>query len=334
MSAIRPERHSLWERHSQPEFDCLCVGIVVADFLCAPVSHVPAAGGVVMTDAISTAIGGCASNVAMDLAKIGYRSAVAGLVGADMPGMFVREALTRGGVDTTRLVETSTAQTSATLVINVRGEDRRFIHAFGANAEFDGRQIKLSLVRQARVLYLGGFFLMPALTAESAVEIFRCAREANVPTLLDVVLPDPRIRREQLDKVLPWTDIFMPNVDEGRQLTGLADPLDQARSFRDAGAKTVVVTCGGDGAVLAQESGILQAGRFPVEFVDGTGSGDAFAAGYIAGLLDGLPPEKCLEIGSALGASCVRRAGATTGVFTRIELDEFLSTHRLPITKH
>ncbi len=319
---------------SQPEFDCLCVGIAVADFLCAPVTHVPAAGSVVMTDAISAAIGGCAANVAMDLAKIGCRSAVAGLVGNDMPGRFVREELSRGGVDTTHLVETSTTQTSATLVVNVRGEDRRFIHAFGANAEFDGRQITPSLVRQGRVLYLGGFHLMPGLTAESVVEIFRCAREAKIPTLLDVVLPDPKIGREHVDKIMPWTDIFMPNVDEGRQLTGLADPLEQAKSFRDAGAKTVVITCGGDGAILAGDSGILRAGRFPVEFVDGTGSGDAFAAGYIAGLLAGLAPEKCLEIGSALGASCVRRAGATTGVFTRRELDEFLATHRLPISQY
>ena len=315
-----------------PKYDCLCAGIVVADFVCAPVTHVPAAGGLVMTGAISTAIGGCASNVAMDLAKIGRRAAVVGLVGTDMPGRFVRDELAAGGVDTTYLAETSAAQTSATLVINVHGEDRRFIHTFGANAEFDGQEITSALVRQARMLYLGGFFLMPRLSAERVVEMFRCAREAHVPTVLDVVIPDPRNCREQLDKVLPWTDVFLPNVDEARLLTGLADPLEQARLFRDAGAETVVITCGGDGAVLAGKSGTLQSGRFPVEFVDGTGSGDAFAAGYIAGLLDGCTPEKCLELGSALGASCVRRAGATTGVFTRSELDEFLATHRLPIS--
>ena len=315
-----------------PKYDCLCAGIVVADFVCAPVTHVPAAGGLVMTGAISTAIGGCASNVAMDLAKIGRRAAVVGLVGTDLPGRFVRDELAAGGVDTTYLAETSAAQTSATLVINVRGEDRRFIHTFGANAEFDGQEITPALVRQARMLYLGGFFLMPRLSAERVVEMFRYARDAHVSTVLDVVIPDPRNCREKLDKVLPWTDVFLPNVDEARLLTGLADPLEQARLFRDAGAETVVITCGRDGAVLAGKSGTLRSGRFPVDFVDGTGSGDAFAAGYIAGLLDGCTPEKCIELGSALGASCVRRAGATTGVFTRSELDEFLATHRLPIS--
>ena len=135
-------------------------------FCLAPVTHLPDAGGLAMTEAISTAIGGCAANVAMDLAKIGRQAAVVGMVGADMPGRFVRHELAAGGVDTAYLVEMAAVQTSATLVINVRGEDRRFIHTFGANAEFDGQQITPSLVQQARRLYLGGFFLMPRLTAE------------------------------------------------------------------------------------------------------------------------------------------------------------------------
>jgi sugar/nucleoside kinase (ribokinase family) len=316
-----------------PIYDCLCAGIIVADFVCAPVAAVPVAGGLEMTDSISPAIGGCASNVATDLVKIGRQAAVVGRVGADMPGRFVREELSAAGVDTSWLVETSAIQTSSTLVINVRGEDRRFIHTFGANAAFDGSEIPAELIRKARSLYLGGFFLMPRLTSRRVAEIFRNARDARVPTVLDVVIPDPTNCWRELQQVLPWTDVFLPNFDEGRQITGLDDPVSQVRAFRDAGAKTVVVTCGGEGAVLADESGILKAGRFPVEFIDGTGSGDAFAAGYISGQLDGRSPAECLEIGSALGASCVRRAGATTGVFNRLDLVDFLSQHRLPVER-
>jgi sugar/nucleoside kinase (ribokinase family) len=315
-----------------PTADCLCAGIVVADFVCAPVSHVPEAGGLVMTDAISLAIGGCASNVAVDLARLGRKPIVVGRIGGDMPGRFVREELSAGGVDTKHLVE-SPGQTSSTLVVNVRHEDRRFIHAFGANALFDGSEITPDLVRQARVLYLGGFGLMPQLTGDRVAELFRTARHAQVPTVLDVVVPDPDSCRKQLEKVLPWTDVFLPNADEGRLLTGIADPREQARHFRNAGAGTVVITCGSQGAVLASPMETLRAGTFSVEFIDGTGSGDAFAAGFISGLLDGCSAERCLEQGSALGASCVRRAGATTGVFTRDELGEFLSHQRLALER-
>lgn len=311
--------------------DCLCAGIVVADYVCAPVPRVPDAGGLVMTDSVTVAIGGCASNVATDLAKLQRRVGVVGRVGDDAPGGFVREALSRAGVDTAHLLTTPGTETSGTLIVNVRGEDRRFIHAFGANAAFTGTEVSAKLVRSARVLYLGGFFLMPRLDGAAAAAMFRTAREAGVATVLDVAIPDPAGCWDQLALLLPWTDVFLPNVDEGKLVTGLADPLDQAAKFHAAGAKTVVITCGNDGAVLVTAGKKLRSGTFPIEFVDGTGSGDAFAAGFISGLLDGCGPEECVEIGSALGASCVRRAGATTGVFTRDELAAFLRSHKLPI---
>ena len=56
----------------------------------------------------------------------------------------------------------------------------------------------------------------------------------------------------------------------------------------------------------------------------GTGAGDAFDAGYILGLAGGDEPRRCLEWGSALGASCVRSISATASVFTRAEAEAFI----------
>lgn len=313
-------------------YDCLCAGIVVADFVCAPAPVMPAPGGLVMTDNISLAIGGCASNVAVDLARLGHRVAIAGRIGADTPGRFVREALEAAGVDTSRLMETPQTQTSSTLVINVRGEDRRFIHAAGANTEFTGNELSPELIARAGVLYLGGFCLMPKLSGAGAAKLFQTARAAGVPTVLDVVIPDPRNWWSELEKVLPFTDVFLPNTDEARLLTGLDDPVRQAEQFAAAGAGVTVITCGGEGAVLLGADRRLRSRSFAVDFIDGTGSGDAFAAGYIHGLRQRLPVERCLELGSALGASCVRSPGATTGVFNADELDRFLEGHRLEFT--
>jgi sugar/nucleoside kinase (ribokinase family) len=68
-----------------------------------------------------------------------------------------------------------------------------------------------------------------------------------------------------------------------------------------------------------------------MNYVGGTGSGDAFDAGYIAGLLRGGDERTCLAWGSALGASCVREVGATEGVFTQAEAEAFLKEHQLRI---
>jgi sugar/nucleoside kinase (ribokinase family) len=313
--------------------DVWCAGIIVADFICEPIDKLPAAGALVMTPGISWAIGGCASNVAADLARLGVRSAVVGRVGDDPAGDFVRGSLSAAGVDTSRVLSTPGHQTSATLVVNVRGEDRRFIHTFGANAAFTGEELAADLLPQARVLYLGGLFLMPGLTGERVTRLFQAARQAGLITVLDVVIPDPRGTWPVLQQVLPFVDVFLPNHDEGELITGLSDPVAQARQFRGAGAGTVVITCGRDGSVLLADDQLWRGGIYPVAYVDGTGSGDAFAAGYISGMLEELSAAECLLRGSALGASCVRHPGATTGVFQRNELDAWLSSHVLPLER-
>ena len=81
---------------------------------------------------------------------------------------------------------------------------------------------------------------------------------------------------------------------------------------------------GGDGAVLVNQQACLRAGVYPVEYVDASGGGDAFDAGFIYGLLNNLSVEDCLRVASALGASCVRAIGTTPGVFTRRECEAFL----------
>ena len=93
----------------------------------------------------------------------------------------------------------------------------------------------------------------------------------------------------------------------------------------------MVVTSGGEGAVLVSAKERLRAGVYPTEFRRRTGGGDAFDAGFICGLLEGGDAKRCLELGSALGASCVRKSGATAGVFTAAEADAFIRSHRLAV---
>src|SRR5262245_6408841 len=114
--------------------DVLCAGIVVADHVSTPIDHVPAAGELVMADQLLLTIGGCAANAAVDLAKMQVRAAVVGRCGKDMFGKIVAEMLKESGVDVSLLQFSTKADTSQTLIVNVKGQDRRFVHTFGANA--------------------------------------------------------------------------------------------------------------------------------------------------------------------------------------------------------
>jgi sugar/nucleoside kinase (ribokinase family) len=313
--------------------EVLCAGIIVADHVCTPIDHLPAAGELVMADRLLLTIGGCAANVAVDLAKMEVSAGVVGRVGGDVFGAVVIDMLRAASVDTTSVQISPGADTSQTLIVNVVGQDRRFIHTFGANAEFRAADIPLERVKNCRVLYLGGYLVVPKITQEELVPVFAAARQAGARTVLDVVTPGPADYLARLDKLLAHVDVFMPNDHEAELMTGERDPVRQAECFRKLGAGTVIITQGGAGAVLVGPKVRLRSGAFTMPFVDGSGGGDAFAAGYICGMLRGEDEAGCLRIASALGASCVRAVGTTTSVFTRRECQGFLDRNALRIDR-
>ena len=114
-------------------------------------------------------------------------------------------------------------------------------------------------------------------------------------------------------------------------LTGETDPQRQAELFLQAGCAIAIITRGRDGVLLMDTQKTLAAPSVPVEVVDVSGAGDAFAAGFIVGLLEQWPLEDALRFASVIGASACTKLGCTGGVFTRKEAEMYILTHPLPI---
>src|SRR5690349_11644082 len=106
-------------------FDCLCAGIVVADQVCEPIAAFPPPGTLALTPKMTFTVGGCAANVAVDLAKLGLKVGLHGGIGDDLFGRALKEMMTAAGVDCRGLVTLPDHPTAGTFVINVQGEDRR-----------------------------------------------------------------------------------------------------------------------------------------------------------------------------------------------------------------
>jgi len=309
----------------------VCAGMVVTDHLCTPIAHLPAAGELITVDELVLNIGGGAANAAVDLARLGVRAAICARVGDDAFGRFATETLSASGVDIRALKVDPQRATSQTLIINVRGEDRRFIHSLGANLGFTSADLDAVLEPAPRVLSIGYFLILPELDAPGLAARFARARAQGTATVLDVAIPGPGDYLEPLRVVLPHTDLFVPNTDEAALILGETDPVRQAQAFHAMGARRVVVTLGSRGAIAVSDALQVRLGTYPVPFVDGTGGGDAFVAGNIAGLLDGLPEIDWLKLASAAGASWVRAVGASAGVFTRAGAEEFIARHDLAV---
>jgi sugar/nucleoside kinase (ribokinase family) len=258
-----------------------------------------------------------------------------GRVGDDVFGDFIANDLRKKGVEVSGIRRSTRLGTSKTVILPVIGEDRRFIHTFGANAEFSDADIALDALPPNGILYLGGFLIMPALESQAVAALFRTAKECGAKTILDVVVPagDASGSLRLAQDILPYTDYFMPNDEEARALTGAESPEEQARQFLEAGCGAAIITQGNKGTYFLSATENYTAESYPIGFVDGSGSGDAFAAGFIAGLVAGWDMPNTLRFASAIGASACTKLGCTPGVFTRSEAEAFLERHPLNITK-
>jgi len=297
----------------------VCAGLVIADLFVAPLASLPRPGELVISDGFLLDAGGCAVNTAVILARLGVRAGLVGKVGDDEYGAWLRSRLARKRVLVDGVSTARRSATSQTVILPVDGEDRRYIHVPGANAELEAADIA-AVLPGARVLAIGGYLALPGLDRDGVTDLLAGARARGTATLLDVVVPrganDPV---HALRPVLPYVDCFLPNEDEARLVTGLDNPADQAKALLDWGCASVVITCGADGAVYADPGRVIRVRPFPVEAVDGSGAGDAFTAGIIYGLIEGWPPQERLRFAAALGGSVCRGLGCTGTVFTRDE---------------
>ncbi len=315
--------------------DVACLGILVADIFASPIDALPVGGQLSLTDGFVLGAGGCATNTAACLSRLGRKVKVLGKVGDDFFGNFVLDDLRRLGTDASGILRSQTHPTSGTVILNVKGEDRRFIHCIGANADFSFSDVDLSIINDVRVLYVGGYLAMPRFGEDDLTQLFREARRRSITTVLDVVVP-PGISfsRRQVEDMLAYTDVFLPNDDEAYAMTGLREPRDQAEFFAHANpACEVVITLGSRGALARRANEVIQVGAYSVKSVDGSGAGDAFAAGFIAALLENWSLEETLRFASAVGASCTRALGCINGVFHFDEARAFVSEQPLKLER-
>jgi len=306
----------------------VCAGIVVADVFVPPLLRLPQPGELVVTEDFVVETGGCAANAGIALARLGVRPTVVARVGNDLFGDFVEHELSAAAVDVSGISRTANLGTSKTVIVPVSGEDRRYVHTFGANAALCAADIESAISIPPHVLYVGGFLVLPALRQDELADQLLRARRSGTQVVLDVVAPAGReLSSDDVAGLLPQVDYFVPNDDEATALTGERDPRRQIERLRSLGAGTVIVTMGDRGLVAGSADELIELSAPRVEVVEPSGAGDAFAAGLVYGLLEGWALPRSLEFASMMGASACTRLGCTAGLPTRAEADSYLESN-------
>ena len=293
----------------------ICLGILVADVIGRPIASVPAPGALALVDSITPHLGGCAANTGIGLHRLGVETSIVGAVGRDGFGEFVRGVLRDEGVEASGVIEKD-APTSATMVLVAPDGERAFLHCVGANAAFQGADFDATKLDGAPLLHIAGHGLMPAFDGAPCAEVLRAARARGARTCLDTAgAPDDKWR-DNLRRCLPHLDYFVPSLHEVADLfPNVQTPEAIAARLIDEGVQTVALKMGEAGSYAFSHRGeSARAEALDVEVVDATGAGDAFAAGFLAATLRGLPLQSCLQIGNATGARCVGAVGTIAGL--------------------
>lgn len=266
--------------------------------------------------------GGKGANTAVAAARLGtVLVAMVGAVGADDDGALLRESLEAAGVDTANLRTVDRPTGGAYITVTPDGENA-IVVVPGANAEVSAVDVRYACerIKYARVLFSVLEVPMPAVRAAAA-----CAEEFGVRVVLNaspVAELDP--------ETLGMLDPLVVNEHEARWLVGgggvdgrvsadSGSAVDAASStdlealagaLLELGPRSVVVTLGADGALVADRSGTVHVPAPQVEAVDTTGAGDAFAGALSASLAAGEQLVDAARIAVRVAADAVTRPGA------------------------
>lgn len=270
-----------------------------------------------IADNIKLTTGGLVSNSGVALARWGIQTVALACLGNDSWADVIRKQYQSAGLATTHLIEHPTAATSATIVLVDPDGERSFLFETGASAHLDRTSIldRIALFRGSRWMLYGYYALFPELD-QQLPEILSSVQSTGCRVALDTAGSGGSL--EPLREILPFVDLYLPNLKEATHQTGSSDPQAIFSTYRDCGATGIIgLKLGDQGAILSPANNeFLQIEPIspPGPVLDTTGAGDSFNAGLLAGLLRGLSLDSAGRIAAAAGSCCVSELGATAGL--------------------
>jgi ribokinase len=256
-------------------------------------------------------LGGSASITAAGLARLGVRTALLTAIGHDVFGDVTRRSITDRGVDLREVSRSADIPTGLSVILSEPG-DKAILTLPGTIPTLLPSDLTEERLTGIRHLHVASLYLQPGLAAGLA-EVFERAHGLGLTTSLDTNW-DPAEKWESIGDILVHTDVFLPNANELRAVTGV-DDLDAAA--RSLGATTVVMKDGEHGGRAWWPGGGATTPGHVVEVVDTTGAGDSFNAGFLAARLQGADVEEALRWAVAAGSLSTRAAGGTAAQATK-----------------
>ncbi len=291
------------------EFDILVAGEINPDLVLRG-DILPDFGQVEkLVDSADLTVGSSSAIFACGAARLGLKVAFIGVCGDDLFGAYMLDEMAGRGVDTTQVIIREDGQTGLSVIL-ARGGDRAILTHLGLIPSLTAADIPPGLLQKARHLHVASYFLQTGLQP-GLNGLFRQAHQFGLTTSLDTNW-DPAEKWQGFDSLLGQVDVFLPNENEARSITG-QDDLPAAMLVLAEKSTLAAVKCGAKGAWLRKGDTGIQVPALKVEVVDTVGAGDSFDAGFLYGYLNGWELKKTLALAAVCGSLSTRAAGGVSG---------------------
>ncbi len=284
-------------------------------------ARLPVPGETIIADSSSEIPGGKAANQAVAAARAGGAVTMIGRVGDDAFATRLVENLRRENIDTANVIETEKCASGIAVVAVEQSGENAIMVVPGSNGRVTPEDVgaAAAIIRKSDIL-----LLQLEIPLDAVLAAIKIAHEADVRVILDPA-PMPSALPEKTLNV----DIICPNQSEASAIVGRPiHTVDDARNcvsqLHDRGAKNVIVTLGGDGAVVSDGNSIKWIQPLKITPIDTTAAGDAFAGALAVRLAEGASLVEAARFASAAGAIAATRVGAQPAMPTRSEIEQLL----------
>lgn len=281
--------------------------------------RLPELGETIIGNGFATIPGGKGANQALAAARLGGNVKIIAAVGRDIYGNALIENLKCNHIDCEGIVVTDGPTGIA--AITVCNGDNQIIVDKGANEKLSADIIdeNIELVKWADIVVLQ--MEMPQSTVLHAAKL---AKQYGAKVLLN-----PAPMQDMMPEILDYVDILVPNQHEAQQILGMKvhtyeEQEEAVRQLLNMGINQVVITLGSKGSIYNIGTEIRRQEIFETDVVDTTAAGDSFIGGFCVALCQGNPIDEAITYATAISALTVSKAGASTSLPTKNEVDEFL----------
>jgi len=281
-------------------------------------------------------VGGAESNVAIGVSRLGHTAGWISRLGDDPFGRSINCFIRGEGVDTSRVIFDKQYPTGVYFKeIRASGDVTVYYYRKGSAASMmSPDDLDEDYIKSAKILHVTG--ITPALSESCKKTVFKAMEIAKSNGVMVSFDPNIRLKLWSKEEARPvfldmarLADIVLPGLDEGEIMLDTADPKAIAEGLLKLGVSVVAVKLGKEGALAADKDQQILAPAFDAgKVIDTVGAGDAFASGFLTGILEGMPLAKAVELANACGGFATTIVGDVEGLPLRSEVDMLMGKRR------